>query len=233
MSVRRDYGSFAKATQRYLPPMIEPLGYTHRGGGFFGRTREGWLEGFGLQQTQYGDGSFCANMGIHVPAQARRWLDPEQSAPNSFSIEFRLSERGADQGDAWLPAADKTELLASFDRLVSWLPLAEPWFEQLSSLSDVAAVYRSRTHLTTLGENGWHLQLMAANYGFLLAEAGELDQARQWLAESERLMSLPVYHLKTGGMVHEKVKGARLAKPDADEQRQLQAVRASLEALRR
>ncbi len=232
MTVRRDYGNFSKATQRWLPPMIAHLGYTHMGGGFFGRTREGWLEGFGLQQTQYGDGSFCINMGIHVPALAVRWLDPEKT-PGGFSIGFRLSERGADQGDAWLPAADKIELLASLDTLVSWLPRVEPWFEQFMSLSDVARIYRSRTHLTALGETAWFLQLMAANYGFLLAEAGELDEARKWLAEAERLMSLPVYYRKTGGMGHEKVKGARLAKPDACEQRQLQAVRASLEGLGR
>lgn len=231
MSVRRDYGSFAKASRALLGPLVRPLGYEDIGGGFFARRKAGWLEGFALQQTQYGDGSFCINMGLHVPALQARWLAPE-SDPEGMIIWCRLSERGADEGDQWLPASDKAELLQSLALVATWLPRVEPWFAQFGSMADVARVYRNRTNLVDAGENPWHLQLAAANYGFLLAEAGDHVAARVWLTEAERLMSLPVYHAPGWpGTLHVKVKGARLQKPTADELRQLEAVRLSLRGL--
>lgn len=229
MAVKRDYGSFAKATKALLPPLIAPFGYEDVGHGFFARRKSGWLEGFGLQQTQYGSGEFCINMGIVVPGLQARWLMPEEAEPG-LDISFRLSEHGADQGDGWLPAQDKAELTSSLTQLASWLPLAEPWFAQFRTLADVARVYRDRTNLVEPGTNEWHLQLSAANLGFLLAEAGDAAGARVWLAEAERLMALPVYFAPSG-MVHEKVKGARLQKPTEVELRQLAAVRASLAGL--
>lgn len=228
MAVKRDYGSFAKATQKMLAPLVGQQGYEHIGHGMFARRKAGWIEAFGLQQTQYGDGSFCINMGIAVPALDKRWLAEESHT--GLLIAFRLSERGADGGDRWLPAADKAELTQSLEHVASWLPLAEPWFAQLKSLSDVARVYRDRNNLPRPGKDDWFMQLIAANYGFLLAEAGEYAEAKIWLREAEHLMALPVYHAP-GGMHHTKVKGARLQKPSEDEIRQLQAVRASLEGL--
>lgn len=231
MAAKRDYGSFAKASQRMLAPLVSPYGYAHLGQGFFARRKNGWMEGFGLQQTQYGDGSFCINMGIDVPALDERWLRPD-TAPRGLLIRFRLSERGVDQGDCWLPAGNKEELNQSLVRLASWLPLAEPWFAKLATMSDVAQLYRSRTNLVELGQNPWHLQLQAANYGFLLAEAGEDVTAKLWLEEAERLMSRPVYYAPGWAhMLHEKVKGARLQKPTPDEIRQLEAIRTSLRSL--
>lgn len=231
MTGKRDYGSFAKASQKMLVPLVSPYGYEHEAYGFFARRKSGWLEAFGLQQTQYGDGSFCINMGISVPGLGARWLRPE-NVYRGLTIAFRLSERGADQGDCWLPAANKEELAKSLARLASWLPLAEPWFAKFSTMSDVAGIYRSRTNLADLGQNQWHVQLAAANYGFLLAEAGDYASARLWLEEAERLMSLPVYYAPGwAGMLHEKVKGARLQKPTEDDIRQLEAVRACLRSL--
>jgi len=231
VAVKRDYGSFARASQKLLAPLVRPYGYEPVGQGFFARRKHAWLEGFGLQQTQYGDGSFCINMGIDVPALNARWHQP-QAGHQGLIIAFRLSARGAEQGDHWLPAADRQALQHSLECLASWLPLVEPWFAQLTTMSDVARLYKSRTNLVAPGQNAWHLQLAAANHGFLLAEAGEHAAATQWLAEAERLMSLPVYHAPGWpGPLHEKVKGARLQKPTQDEIRQLEAVRASLREL--
>ena len=232
MAVRRDYGSFAKATERILPALVAPHGYEYLGHGFYGTQRSGWLEGFFLQQGQWGGGEFCVNMGIHVPNLSVRWMDLDADAWD-LAIAFRLSERGADEGDQWLPATNKAELAQSLETVASWLPVVDPWFAQFQSMLDVARVYRSRTNLTTLGSNEWHHQLNAANYGFLLAEAGETSEARLWLQEAERLMSLPVYFIQGGGMVHEKVKGARLQKASVDEISQLKAVRKSLRELAR
>jgi hypothetical protein len=231
MSVKRDYGSFARASRKLLAPLVSPLGYQDDGDGFFCRRRPGWIEGFALQQTQYGDGSFCINLGIVVPALGTRWLH-ESTDPKGFDISCRLSERGADEGDQWLPAADRVELARSLEQVASWLPRVEPWFARFTTMADVARVYKSRTNLGDAGSNPWHLQLAAANYGFLLAEAGDHAAARVWLTEAERLMSLPVYHAPGWpGTLHEKVKGARFQKPTADELRQLEAVRLSLRGL--
>lgn len=228
MAVKRDYGNFSKAVQKILPPLVVPHGYEHSSKGFFARKRAGWHEGFFLQQTQWGGGEFCINIGIEIPSLNARWL-AEDTNDHGLFISFRLSERGADQGDCWLPAENKQQLTESLELVASWLPLVEPWYAQFVSISDVARVYRSRTNLVEPGENNWYLQLMAANYGFLLAEAGEATEARRWLKEAERLMSLPVYHVPNGGMVHEKVKGARLQKPSDSDLRQLEAVRRSLD----
>ncbi len=230
MTVKRDYGSFAKATRRLLPPLVAPHGYADDGRGLFVRDRGQWLEAFALQQTQYGDGSFCINMGIVVPGTAARWLNPESTG---FDLGFRLSERGVDQGDAWLPAADRVQLDASLGTLASWLPGVDPWFAQFRTMADIAREYlERRPALKPPGENGWMATLTVANYGFLLAEAGDVQAARTWLREAERLMSLPMYTAKGwAGVMHEKVKGARLMKPTPDEIRQLEAVRASLRGL--
>lgn len=231
MAVKRDYGSFANASRRMLAPLVSPYGYEHIGQGFFARQKHNWQEGFSLQQTQYGDGSFCINMGIDVPNLDARWRRTDK-APRGLLIDFRLSEHGVDQGDCWLPAENKEALTQSLERLASWLPVVEPWFAQLASMSDIARLYKNRSNLVELGQNPWHLQLQAANYGFLLAEAGENSAAKQWLAEAERLMSLPVYYAPGWAhMLHEKVKGARLQKPTPDERRQLEAVRIALDGL--
>lgn len=230
MAVKRDYGSFSKAVQKLLPDLVAPHGYSHVGQGFFARRRAQWLEGFWLQQSQWGSGDFCVNMGIHVPALNVRWQNPDPCA-HGLSIGFRLSEKGADEGDCWLPAADRQKFDASLAKLASWLPAVEPWFSQFRDMSDVARMYRRRTGLEEPGHNPWHLQLGAANYGFLLAEAGQISEARIWLREAERLMSLPVYFPSTGGMVHEKVKGARLQKPSEEGARQLDAVRKALDGI--
>ena len=231
MSVKRDYGNFSKASPKIMAALVAPLGYTDLGRGFFGRPKDGWVEGFFLQQTQYGDGSFCINIGIAVPALYERWLTPAES-PSALLLSARLSASGVDGGDCWLPAADKTELAHSLAQVASWLPLVEPWFAQFRTRADVAQEYRRRSHLVEPGRNAWAVQVAAANYGFLLAEAGVHAEARTWLQEAERLMSLPVYFGPgAAGMRHDKVKGARLQKPTQDELRQLQAVRSSLQAL--
>ena len=231
MTVKRDYGNFATASRKILASLVQVHGYEFDEYGLFTRRKSGWLEGFGLQQTRYGDGSFCINMGIVVPALGKRWL-ADETHDTGFIIHFRLSESGADGGDCWLPAADKAELERSLGQLASWLASVEPWFAQFTQLSDVARIYKDRANLPVPGQDQWQLQLAAANYGFLLAEAGEHEEARKWLAEAEYLMSLPVYHAPGWpGILHKKVKGARLQKPTADEARQLQAVRLSLLAL--
>lgn len=230
MAVKRNYGSFSKAVQRMLPDLVAPHGYEHLGGGIFARSREGWLEGFGLQQIGWGGGDFCVNIGIEVPGLSVRWQKSDSSS-HGLCIWSRLSERGFDKGDSWLPAEDKQQLAESLAKVASWLPAADKWFAKFKSLSDVARIYRSRTNLVEVGSNEWLQQLEAANYGFLLAEAGNLAEARIWLQEAERLMSLPVYYVPGADMIdmlHEKVKGARLVKPSAVELRQLEVVRKSL-----
>jgi len=67
MSVRRDYGTFSNAAARLLKPMVAPLGYSQIKGAAFGRQRDGWIEGFFLQQSAWGGGDFYVN--IEKPSQ--------------------------------------------------------------------------------------------------------------------------------------------------------------------
>jgi hypothetical protein len=233
MAVKRNYGNFSKAVQKMLPDLVSPFGYQHMGGSFFGRSRDGWLEGFDLQQSAWGSGDFCVNIGIDVPGLAVRWQDPNPSG-HGLCIWDRLSAQGIDGAEVWLRAEDKQQLAESLATVAKWLPAVDPWFANFKSLSDVARIYRSRTNLVEPGRNGRLEQLGAANYGFLLAEAGDLAEARVWLQEAERLMSLPVYHVPGTvmmDMLHEKVKGARLLKPRPEDLAQLEAVRRSLKEL--
>lgn len=48
MSVKRDCGSFARASRKLLAPLVSPLGYQDDGAGFFCRRRSGRIEGFAL-----------------------------------------------------------------------------------------------------------------------------------------------------------------------------------------
>ncbi len=233
MAVKRDYGSFARATETSLPPLVGPLGYEHLGHGLFGRRREKWIEGFNLQQSHGGDGDFSVNLGIHVPGLSRWWQNAEQDETGGFVIWSRLSERGADRGDMWLPAATKLELTESLAKVAALLPEVNSWFSRFGSLAHIAEGFLKRSNLIEVGKNDRKQQLSAANYGFLLAESGQKAEAVKWLREAERLMALPVFYAKDGALLHEKQPGARLSKPSAEDIRQLEIVRSALRKLSR
>lgn len=165
-----------------------------------------------------------------MPALARRWS--LSAVKPGLLLGARLSAGGIDHGDAWLAAANKTDLRESLLCLPDWLSRAEPWFARFNDLGAIAAAYAEREALTVPAEVMWTHQVMAANYGFLLAELGQRAAALASLQVAELKMALPVYYDREGQMHHAARKGARQIRPGHDDLNRLVDVRIALAALR-
>lgn len=175
-----DYGSFSKAAPRLLKPLVEELQFKQVKGTAFARERAQWVDGFFLQQSAYGSGDFCVNVGIDVPALDD--LRGTLAADRSFGllVYTRLGDDGVDD-EAWLPASDKAELQASITTVQSWLPALNAWFNRFQSFGDIVAEYERRNDLTCIKEDEHLSTLAITNYGLLLQLAGSVSEARSWL----------------------------------------------------
>ena len=89
MAVKRDYGSFSKASSKLLAPLVAPFGFSPTIGASFSRVHDGWLDSFFLQQIAYGYGDFCVNVGIAVPKLNEYWQ--VESSIGGMVIAWRLS----------------------------------------------------------------------------------------------------------------------------------------------
>lgn len=183
MTVHRDYGNFSKTASRLLKPLVSQHGYSQFAGASFSRNRQEWLEGFFLQQTQWGGGHFWVNIGIDVPGLNDLWLN---SSAKSFGLLIgeRLDNQGVDHGAAPYPASNAAELDASIKQVVEDLPSAESWFAQFRSLSDVAERYRYVNNVMPIGNNNQNACIGVLNYGFLLLLSSRITEAKEWLQEA-------------------------------------------------
>ena len=228
MAVKRDYGSFSKACERYFTPMIAPLGMQPLGGNKFGRKRERWTDGLFLQQSQWGSGAFSVTIGIHIPELDDLWQMPPGFG---FLVGGRLSERGVGS-DCWLPARDNGELLASLKHFAQFLETAMPWFDTVQSIDDIAERYKTSNgipaeppDLPDLGK-----QLRWGNYGMLLLMCNRRKDARRWITAALDSMSRPLYFTPSRTFVYEKVAGAQRVKQSGDTRDQIKALTAVLAA---
>ncbi len=186
---KRSYGGFSAASARVLRPLVEPLGYRHLAGASFVRDRGDWRDGFFLQQSQWGGGEFCVNVGVDVPA-VQRLLSPEWS-DRSFAVTVggRLSPAGVGLGDHWFAAAEKAELERSALEVATHLRTAESWFGRFASLTDIAAEYLRVSNIKELGSNTYWQQVFVTVYATLLAIAGDQRRSVEWLLEAKRCVT--------------------------------------------
>jgi hypothetical protein len=180
-----DYGSFAKVGRKLLAPSLSGLGYEFVGS-MFVRTKPHWVDVIALQQSQFGSGSFCVNLGLHVPSLGH-WWRLQSYEPAALAVAHRLSPQGVGTQEKWFPAANRVELERSIEEVAAYLPRAEPWFAAVRCVADIAALY-SKRHGLSSGKVGPLQALSAANYGFLLAQAGSTSEARVWLVKAESLL---------------------------------------------
>ena len=175
-----DYGSFSKAGPRLLKPAVQELQFKQLSGVAFARDRSQWVDGILLQQSAYGGGDFCVNVGIHVPALDDLRMTAPADRNFGLLIWGRLGPDGVDDG-SWFPASDKVELEASMREVQSCLPAAEAWYRKFLSIGDIAAEYLKRHDLRHIEENEHLSTLAITNYGLLLQLAGHLSESRRWL----------------------------------------------------
>jgi Domain of unknown function (DUF4304) len=171
MAVLRDYGNFSKAAARLLKPMIEPLGYRQIKGAAFGRQRDGWIEGFFLQQSAWGGGHFYVNVGLNVPALDDFWQTEEVDRSFGLMLGARLGGRGVEHGAESYPAENKVELTSSLESVVGNLTFADTWFAKFRTIKDVATKYKVHSG-GAIGN---------INYGCLLLLAGQASEAKKKL----------------------------------------------------
>ena len=220
MTVKRDYGSFSKAATQRLAPRIADLGYRKIKGGIFGRDKLGWVEGFFLQQSQWGSGKFRVSIGIHLPKLYDFYRTPMKERHFGLSVHRVVTAEGADHGDKWFPADDSTQLDASLEQVVTGLRNAERWFATFRSLSDVVDAFRAQN-----GGGG-------GSYGCLLIQLGRRDEAVRCLEETERHMTTPRWVDRKGTQVDPSTPGAVFIPPSEADRRHLAAVQDALRDLR-
>jgi hypothetical protein len=232
MAVKRDYGSFAKASARLLAPQVEPLGYRPWYGGGFGREKSGWVEGFFLQQSQWGSGDFCVTLGIHVPDHEEIWALDRVNRVFGLLIAWRLSDVGTEHGgDRWYHAKNKEQLQNNMSLVAASLAKADSWFQQFSSFSDVVEQYRVRSGLprVPMGELRF---VCVLNYGILLFLDNAKQEAASWLRFAGDLHARPKYwDAKARTFSHEQAPGLKLMKPTKDDELYRRVIESTLAKL--
>jgi Domain of unknown function (DUF4304) len=185
MGSARDFKSFAKASQKLLEPVLAPLGWRYEKR-VFARPKPAWVDVIGLQQSQFESGDFCVNLGVNVPALGTWWQLPEFEG---LAVASRLSAKGYGGHEEWFAGSCMLELTSSIERVAAYLERAEPWFGSINGMYDVASLY-ARQHGLSRPQNLTPLGVLSGvNYAFLLAEAGDRAEARQWLQQVQRLWS--------------------------------------------
>jgi hypothetical protein len=228
----RDYSSFASAAKSRFRHVAEAVRFEQISGVFYARQKDGWHEVFALQASQYGSETFYVNYGISVPQ-----LCPTEEVKDIRGCGLLISERLRNVDDTGgFDARSKAEMEESAQRvLVQLQKVAAPWFAQLSSWTQIAAEYYERNPIEEekLGAHSivYGADFRSATYGYLLLKAGRVADAKRWLLEAKRLMSLPVYYTRDGHTVHEKEKFARLQKPEPHEIEWLQNVNDTLDLI--
>jgi hypothetical protein len=228
MAVQRDYGSFAKASARLLSPQVRPLGYRPRHGGEFAREKSGWVEAFFLQQSQWGSGNFCVNIGIDVPALNEFYDDRNFG----LLIGWRLSDAATEHGgERWYRAKDSVQLQNNLKLVADALAKAEPWFHQFDSFSNVVEQYRVRSGLPEVPAGDLRV-VCALNYGLLLLLDHERAKAAQWLRFARDLLARPIYwNQKTKEFSHQQLPGLKLMKRSKDDELRTRAIETALSRL--
>ncbi len=226
---RRDYGSFASAAKSRFRRVAEAVGFQQISGVFYAKQKVGWYEVFSLQASQYGSETFYVNFGILVPQ-----LCPVAEAKDIRECGLLISERlrNIDETGGF-DARSKAEMEENAERvLVQLRKVAIPWFDNLDSWSRIAAEYYERNPIQEekIGAHSivYGADFRSATYGYLLLRAGRTADAKRWLLEAKRLMSLPVYYTRDGRTVHEKEKFARVQKQETHQVEWLQNVNDTL-----
>jgi hypothetical protein len=158
-------------------------------------------------------------VGIHVPALEELWAPGDAEPTFGLAIAWRLTESGRDDDpERWYPAKDKQELMSSLDIVAKTLVIADSWFLQFRTFSDVVEGFRKRTGLTEIPGLESHRELAALNYGLLLLLDGAKQEALKWLKFAATALSQPRYwDPKLGTITYVKLPGTRQIKPTKDD----------------
>jgi hypothetical protein len=226
---QRDYSSFTAAAKSAFRKLAAELGYEQRSGVLYAKRMDGWYQVLGLQAAGYGNDFFYVLYGVAVPG-----LAPVGEAKPLADCGLIISERLRDVDETGaFGRASKRDIAASADRiLIQYRKYALPWFEEHNSWNAIAAEYFRREPIEE-AKLGSHSILSGADYrsaqyGWLLLKCNRTADAVRWLNEAERLLSLPVYLTRDGGIRHEPEKGARLQKPGNHHLETLAKVRETL-----
>jgi hypothetical protein len=233
MAVKRDYGSFSKASSRLLAPLVESLGYRPWYEGGFGREKAGWVEGFFLQQAQYGTGEFCVNVGIHVPTLDELWMADPVKRSFGLLIAWRLSDSATEHGgERWYHAKDRQQLQQSIETVAATLAMADSWFKQFQSFTGVVEQYRTRSNLPRTPAGDLPL-VNALNYGLLLLLADARQESSRWLMFVSDLLARPMYwDAKTRTFSYDPANGRTRMKPTKDDDLRQRVIDSALARLR-
>jgi hypothetical protein len=199
---------------------------------FYSKNCDGWHEVFHLQAALHGNPFFYVNYGIAVPD-----LCPVSAPRDLRETGLLLWDRLQDVDNTGAFGSESKKAIedSSGRVFLQYKNVALPWFAERSSWDSIASDYYATNPIdeAKLGQHSvvFGADFRAATYGYLLLKAGHKMDARRWLMEAERLMSLPVFYTRDGRTVHEKEKFARIKRPEPHELEWLREVKLTLETL--
>ena len=150
-------------------------------------NKGGWREVLFVQLSSAPAQLICAVAGVDVP-MARAYASGKSTESASIAVGGRLSERGINEGDMWLPAGTREDAEAAAGQLVSVFLQHESWFRRFRSVRDVADAYYRQSGLLPLGQNDYWKQVFLFNYACMLLAADQRTEAAEWLREAEQVI---------------------------------------------
>ena len=221
-----DYKSFSSAAKSRFRKFAREFGFEQISGVFYVKQVNDIFYVVSIQKSS-GNDFFYVNYGIGIPYLWQLEKNLDASGVNSWFFGQRLEDDFRQGFDC----ETKLQLESSVENVIQlFKEQAVPWFSQFQSLTDARDLYFTRGIATDdkLGSHEWGAITDVINYGFFHYHCGNIEKAKLWLTEAERLQSLPVYINDKYETVHERPKGARVYKMSAEDSERLELIQTAL-----
>jgi hypothetical protein len=124
-------------------------GYARLGDSALVRDRGTWREVVFIQLSSAPAQAICATAGVDVPMAREHTGTSTETI--SIAVGGRLSGRGINKGDMWLPVETREQVETAANRLAAACLQHEAWFDQFHDVLDVAEAYFRQSGLQPLG----------------------------------------------------------------------------------
>ncbi|MBC8108282.1 MAG: hypothetical protein H7Z14_16975 [Anaerolineae bacterium] len=217
-----------------IDPAVAPLGFTDYDRHYFKRSRGALQDVFFLDPDRQVR-NFYVQVGIHLPASHDRGVFIDGIDQPTAIISHRLGKH-SDPPDSNRAYGCHTfaQLKMSVPKLIDELKrFALPWYELFQSVRDVAAEWK-RIRIDPRPK--WLVKQAGpeqpdpfawAEYGWLLEQMGELDEAKGWWHKAYDEITRPVFQ-KGGQLALDGTHGAAGVRRTAEEERLEESLRQSL-----
>lgn len=210
---------FYRLTREMIESVALPLGFVEYDSHYFKRPR-GDIEDVFAPDPRLEFHYFDVLYGIYVPSRRERYISLTGINQPTPTISEHL------EPGSW-GAANVAQLEKYVPGMLEkFKETALPWFEQYQTLADVVAEFNRRKIDDTdhLAPNPY----IWADYGWMLEEIGQRDEAVPWLRKAYDEVTRPLF-VKNDRFVPESTKGAHHFRRDPEDERLAELLRESLQ----